>query len=207
MARAQDSAVIPQKPKFFSYDSLHQIDITDVARQIFKKHSLPINDTATSQISKPHFTVLPAIGYSLQTGFAVLLSANVTFPAKEGQNISTMVTSITYTQYRQFIVPLQTNIWFKNGKYNFQSDWRFLKYPSFTYGFGTNSTLDEGYKIDYYYMRLHQNVSRKISRKFYAGVGIDADIYWNIKEIDPAPGVKTDFETYGLNKNETAVGP
>ncbi|HEY1871559.1 MAG TPA: hypothetical protein VGG71_10905, partial [Chitinophagaceae bacterium] len=204
--KAQDTADISKKPTFFSYDSLHQTDITDVARRVFKKN-LPINDTAINEISKPHLTVLPAVGYSLQTGFAALLSANITFPAKEGQNLSTMVTSVTYTQYRQFIVPLQTNIWFKNGKYNFQSDWRFLKYHSFTYGFGTHSIMDDGYRIDYYYFRIHQNVSRKISRKFYAGLGIDADLYWNIREIDPAPGVKTDFETYGLYKSETAVGP
>jgi len=205
-AKAQNSLPASKTHKFFSYDSLHQVDVLDIANRIFKSKPGQ-SDTALSETSHVHFAVVPVVGYSLQTGWAAVLSANAAFSSSKNRNISSISGSITYSQYRQFIVPLHSNIWLNSGKYNFQSDWRFLKYPSNTYGLGTTTTLEDGYRIDYYYLRLHQNISKKISRKLYAGVGIDADLFWNIKEINPDTIVKSDFETYGLSKNETTVGP
>ena len=208
-AKAQDSTIIIKKHGFFYYDSLRQIDLPDVARIIFGKQSKPRSDTGALLTSHAHISFIPAAGYTLQTGFAAILSGNIAFynGAKEGENLSTVLTSITYSQYKQIILPLQTNIWSKNGKYNYQSDWRYLKYPSYTYGLGTNTTLANGYMIDFSYLRLHQNVSRIIAKNFYAGIGIDADLYWNVRELDADSGTKTDFQNYGLTKNETAVGP
>jgi len=208
-AKAQDSTITIKKHGFFYYDSLKQIDIPDVARSIFGKQSQPRADTGALLTSHAHISIIPAAGYTLQTGFAAILSGNIAFynGAKEGENLSTVLTSLTYSQYKQFIVPLQTNLWSKNGKYNFQSDWRYLKYPSYTYGLGTNTTLNDGYMIDYSYFRIHQNISRNVAKNFYAGIGIDVDLYWNIHELDVDSGIKTDFESYGLSKNETAVGP
>ncbi|MFI5188072.1 MAG: hypothetical protein ACHQF0_15180 [Chitinophagales bacterium] len=209
MANAQEGVSASKKHVFFSYDSLHQVDIVDVATNIFRKKIIPQIDADLIKSSHVHITVVPAAGYSLQTGWAALLSANVAINnnSKGQQNISTLSSSFTYSQYRQFIVPLHTNIWLKNGKYNFQSDWRYLKYPSNTYGLGTNTTLADGYRIDYSYVRLHQNITKKISRSLYAGLGLDADFYLKIKEVTPDTVAKTDFENYGLYKNETAVGP
>ena len=206
-AQAVDSTF--KTPKFFSYDSLHQRDIADVGRSIFKKQTSARIDTGSSKESHVHVSVLPAVGYSLQTGFAAILSANVAFinGVNGSQNISTIAASFTYSQYKQYILPLLTNIWSKNGKYNFQSEWRYLKYPSFTYGLGTNTALENGYMIDYSYFRMHQNLSRKISKHLYGGIGLDLDFYWNIKELSNDSGIKTDFENYGLQSNETAVGP
>jgi len=205
---AQDSPVLCTH-KFFSYDSLNQIDIADVARHLFSKKIFSKTDTAALKTSDTHISLLPAAGYSLQTGFAATLGANIAFynNGVKGENISSVLTSFTYSQYKQFIIPLQTNIWLKDGKYNFQSDWRFLKYPSYTYGLGTRSSLSDGYMIDYYYIRMHQNISKVIAKNLYAGIGIDADFYWDIEEINPDSGKTTDFENYGLHRTETALGP
>jgi Omp85 superfamily domain len=206
-AKAQDSILTVKKHLFFSYDSLRQVDILDIARHIFrKKTALPTNTIAINP-SHVHVTAIPAAGYSLQTGWAGILSANIAFTGGLKENISSITSSFTYSQYKQYIVPLHTNIWSKNGKYNFQSEWRFLKYPSFTYGLGTRNTLDNGYMIDYSYLRLQQDVSREITKNLYAGMGIDLDFFWNITETNPPSGTKTDFESYGLSKRETAIGP
>jgi Omp85 superfamily domain len=209
LTRAQAGDATLKTPKFFSYDSLHQKDIIDAAHSIFGKKMSDRIDTGSENSSKTHVSILPAVGYSLQTGFAAILSANIAFynGGNKGQNISTITASFTYSQYKQYILPLLTNIWSKNGKYNFQSEWRYLKYPSFTYGLGTNTKLENGYMIDYSYLRLHQNVFRKISKNFYGGLGLDLDYYWNIKELAHDSGMKTDFENYGLNETETALGP
>ncbi|HYV54686.1 MAG TPA: hypothetical protein VE933_08900, partial [Chitinophagaceae bacterium] len=170
LTRAQDVDSSFKTPKFFSYDSLHQRDIVDVGQSVFRKKKAPRTDTGKE--SQTHVSVLPAVGYSLQTGFAAILSANIAFynGVNEGQNISTIITSFTYSQYKQYILPLLTNIWSKNGKYNLQSEWRYLKYPSFTYGLGTNTKLEDGHMIDYSYLRLHQNISRKILKNLYGGM-------------------------------------
>jgi hypothetical protein len=209
LVKAQAIGPVSKPPRFFSYDSLHQTDIADVARRVFKKNKETVADTGSHNTSHVHVSILPAVGYSLQTGFAAILSANIAFYNGAGDegNISTIATSFTYSQYRQYILPLITNIWSKNGKYNFQSEWRYLKYPSFTYGLGTDTKLEDGYMIDYSYLRMHQNIAREISKHFYGGVGIDLDVYWNIKELSPDSGTRTDFENYGLHPKETAVGP
>ena len=196
-------------PQFFASDSLHQIDLPDVLKKWFRKQPLPRIDTAAQQPSHAHLSVLPAAGYTLQTGFAVILSGALAFynGDKEGDYISTVLTSFTYTQYKQFIVPLSTNIWSKNKKYNFQSDWRFLKYPSFTYGLGTRNSLADADRIDYSYLRLHQNIARAIGKNWYAGIGLNADFYGNVKEISPDSTKETDFEKFNSGGSEKAIGP
>ena len=208
LVNAQSIDSTSKLPRFFSYDSLHQRDIIDVARDVFNKKEKAA-DTGSHKASHAHVSVIPAVGYSLQTGFAAILSANVAFynGPNDGRNLSTIGTSFTYTQYKQYILPLLTNIWSKNNKYNFQSEWRYLKYPSFTYGLGTNTTLADESMIDFSYLRMHQNIARQISKNFYGGFGLDLDLYWNIKEVSPDSGAKTDFESYGLSPKETAVGP
>ena len=122
LTRAQAGDATLKTPKFFSYDSLHQTDIIDVAHSIFGKKMSDRTDTGSEKSSKTHVSILPAVGYSLQTGFAAIVSANIAFynGGNKGQNISTITASFTYSQYKQYILPLLTNIWSKNGKYNFQ---------------------------------------------------------------------------------------
>ncbi len=84
------------------------------------------------------FTYLPAAGYSLQTGFAAVISANLAFRSGKSKDakLSSINTSFTYSQYNQTILPLMANIWSRNGKWNYSVDWRYMKYPSTTLGPG-----------------------------------------------------------------------
>jgi len=106
----------------------------------------------------------------------------------------------------QIIFPIQADIWTKGNRYNIVTDWRYLKYPSFTYGLGGNTSTDSGYSIDYSYLRLHQAILKTVSRDLYLGIGYDLDYFWNVEEIDPPPGKATDFEMYGFHKKEVASG-
>ncbi len=208
-AQDDSSSTHPHIPQFFATDSLHQIDLPDVLKKWFKKQPQPRIDTAAQQPSHAHVSIIPAAGYTLQTGFAVILSGALAFynGDKEGDYISTVLASFTYTQYKQYIVPLSTNLWSKNKSYNFQSDWRFLKYPSFTYGLGTRNSLADADRIDYSYLRLHQNIARAIGKNWYAGVGIDADFYGNVKETSPDSTKETDFEKFNSGGGQKAIGP
>ncbi|MDP4151524.1 MAG: hypothetical protein Q8927_00200 [Bacteroidota bacterium] len=193
--RAQDSAHI-------------QTDLVDLGRKWLKKTSEVRMDTSQRKTGKLHISALPVVGYTLQTGFAGVLSSNFAFYTSDrpNANLSSVLTSITYSQYEQILFPIQADLWTKDNKYNIVTDWRYLKYPSFTYGLGGNTSADTGYSIDYSYVRLHQAILKTIGKDLYAGLGYDLDYFWNIREIDPPMGKATDFETYGLTKTETASG-
>jgi hypothetical protein len=202
----QDSVSPENKREFFFKDSSGQVDMADVLYSIIhKKKHMPMSPKK-HEVEKTHISILPGFGYTLQTGFAGVITGNVAFynGASENQKISSIKFDFGYTQYNQFIIPLQANIWSKANKYNFIADWRYLKYPSFTYGLGGRTLLSNGYIVDFSYLKIHQSVFKSIGKNLYAGLGYYLDYLWNIQEIKPI-GV-TSFEKYGFSPIETASG-
>jgi outer membrane protein assembly factor BamA len=98
------------------------------------------------------------------------------------------------------------NIWTVKNKYNILLDYRFLKYPSTTYGLGPATTDDNAYTLNFNYIKFHQTILKKLYKQLYAGVGFYYDHFWNISEVDPPVGIKTSFQRYGANETETAAG-
>jgi hypothetical protein len=186
----------------------NQVDLVDVGRSFLKGHKSTRVDTVQQKIGKLHISALPVAGYTLQTGFAGVLSSNFAFYTSEHSqaNLSSVLTSVTYSQYKQVIFPVQANIWTRSNKYNIQTDWRYMSYPSLTYGLGGNTDADSGYNINYGYLRLHQAILRTVAKDLYLGVGYDFDYFWNIREVNPPLPKPTDFERYGLAKTEKAAG-
>lgn len=181
-------------------------DITDWLHGLAHKNAAERRDT-----SGYHLSVVPAAGYSLQTGLAGVLSANLGFYTgahREGKDkISSILTSVTYSQYRQIILPIQTDIWTRGNRFNIITDWRYLAYPSTTFGLGGSSDINNGYTIDFKYVKLHQAVLDRLAKNVYAGLGFFYDHFWNVQQVNPPSGVKTDFERYGFTNTVTAVGP
>ncbi|MEO6831995.1 MAG: BamA/TamA family outer membrane protein, partial [Chitinophagaceae bacterium] len=157
---------------------------------------------------KVHFAVVPAAGYTLQTGFAALLAGNALFELDSSANQSLVTSSIAYTQYHQIIFPILSDIWSKNNIYHLSTDWRYLKYPSETFGLGIHTDINEGYTLDYSAIKLHQTLLRKVGGNFYAGIGWDVDYFWNVTELDtPAGHTTSSFEKYGGEGTEFSTGP
>jgi hypothetical protein len=182
----------------------NQKDIVDVFYNI-SHHQPRLQIYESEKEDRVHFTLMPAAGYTLQTGFALLLAANVVFynDKEDHSRVSTVLASVAYTQYKQIIVPLSINIWSKNKKYNYISDARYMDYPSQTYGLGHETKFSDGYMIDFSYIKLHQSVLRKMGGGFFGGVGYYYDHFWNIREVNPPAG-STSFEEYGLSESEFA---
>jgi hypothetical protein len=187
-----------------------QIDLVDLAERVMNKNYVDRTDVVTNNKGKVHLSVVPAVGYTLQTGFAGVISANAAFFTHahnhKDENISTVLTSVAYTAKDQFIFPISSDIWTKGNEYNIVTDWRYLKYPSETFGLGGYTQQDSSYTIDYYYLKLHQAIYKKITADFYAGIGYDFDYFWDIEEVSPPPGRETDFEQYGYSSSEKASG-
>lgn len=166
------------------------------------------SETVRRDEGKFHNAPFPAAGYTLQTGFAVVLSDNLAFSTGDSlAKISDIATSITYSQYNQIIAPIVADIWTRGNKYNIIADWRYMKYPSTTFGLGGHTQYSDGYTIDFSYIKLHTSILRAVAKNLYAGLGFYYDYFWNIVEVDPPQGIVTSFQKYGLTKTETSVGP
>jgi hypothetical protein len=187
-----------------------QVDFGDAVRMLThkKSHKEKSHDSSQVNSDKAHLSIVPAIGYSLQTGLAGVLSGNVAFHSSghEDQKLSSILASLNYTQYKQFIVPLTANIWTKNNKYNVVIDWRYMKYPSTTYGLGGRTSPTDKYNIDFSYLKVHETLFRSIGKNLYAGLGYYLDYLWNIREVDLSPIDKTVFQGYEFRSEEVASG-
>ncbi len=211
--QTEGDSLLNRKYTLFGFNPTRQRDIMDVGRSLLKKGGAATRQEKDAHIpGKLHLSPLVAPTYTIQTGFGALVGCEFAFYTDSTANgkISSILTSFNYTQYEQSIFPIESNIWSKNNKYNFQTDWRYLNYPSLNYGLGGNSSLANGYYLDYYYLRLHQSVLRSITANTYAGIGYDYDHYWNIRELNvleqDSLGGKTDFDQYGFSKKATASG-
>jgi len=169
----------------FGQDSLaHHYDSLKDVKDLFSKKHRPKPKPQDVQLAFD-FTYLPAAGYSLQTGFAAVVSANLAFHlGKEKEaKYSSISTSFAYSQYNQTILPLMANIWSGNGKWNYSVDWRYMNYPSTTWGLAGRSDPNDGYTIDFSYFKIHEVVLRLIAKNLFIGTGFFYDKFWNIKEL------------------------
>ena len=64
---------------------------------------------------KAQFSAVPAAGYAMHTGWAGLVTANLAFYTSKNystdKKVSSIATNITYSQYKQLMLPVQANIW------------------------------------------------------------------------------------------------
>ncbi len=184
-----------------------QKDIRDVFHQILRSKKKERDE------NRFYWSVVPAAGYTLQTGFAGVVSANIGFYDSKlpEQKISTISASATYSEYRQILAPLYVNIWSMNNKINFISDFKYLDYPSEIYGLGgkripVSQNSNEAFTVDYKAVKLHQSAMFGILKNFYAGGGIFYDQFWNIKVSDSLGRQVRYLLNRNLGDSERAVG-
>jgi len=185
-----------------------QKDMVDVFRSL-GKHKIDTAAPVKSDSSKYHFSIVPAIGYTLSTGFAIIVASNVAFYTAdpENTNVSSIMVPVVYSQYNQLTIPLQANIWTRDNRYNIITDWRYYQYPQDTYGLGGHSSLENANQIDYSHLRIHQTVLKRVFANTYAGLGYFLDYHWDIEEVGQSNGQESDAKKYGLPYKTMSSGP
>jgi len=174
--------------------------------------------TSTNQVdvlkekkkNKPVFiSALPAVGYSLQTGFAGIVTGNIAFYAKNVKDpkISTISASITYSEYNQIIIPLYADILSKNGNWDLVSDNRYISYPSNIFGLGGPTDPNKNHTINFEQIKLHQTILRRVYKNLFLGAGFYYDQFWNIKVIDPQTRRINVYIQQEFGSTQTASGP
>ena len=186
-----------------------QKDLFDAINYVFGIKKASVNkDSIRLASHRPFMIIFPGFGYALQTGFAIACPINISFYTDKGPdaNISTIVIDGNLTLDHQFFLPVISNIWTKGNKIDFQGDWRYYKYPSYTYGLGGYSSLSNADALDYSYVKIHQTALAKVAPDFLVGGGYSLDYHWNVRDIDPEPE-SSDFTKYHIGTRAVSAGP
>lgn len=199
---SRDSMVISKRLK----NMTDQEDIGDIFRSLFKLKPSSTTDSAFTKPGKLFFSFAPAAGYTLEGGPTATLVINSSFYTSDPKktNLSIFTFGGQYSLTNQLIVPVISNIWSKDNKYDWLGDWRYYNYPSKTFGLGSDNSLSNYDIIDYSYIKIYQEVLRHFGSYYYVGVGYNLDYHYDVK---PNSDI-TDFELYnnGLTKT-TSSGP
>jgi hypothetical protein len=185
-----------------------ETDLIDIAQKILKK-TLIRRDTAKKTAGKVYFSGSPSPGYSLSSGWVGLVVANGAFYTDNDKaaKISNVYTDALYTQQKQTVVHLQSNIWTKGNRFNIVTDWRYYNYPQKTYGLGENTNTNNYADQTFKYVRVGQSVLKNIKPNLYAGLGYSFDYHWNIPlSPDGDPGVIAQINSYGIHSQSRSSG-
>lgn len=218
----KNSLIFGQKNKIDSTsvvnDVSKQVDIKDFIRTVFTKKEIAESDSTKKSIAKedstkkkslgPFYTPVAYPGYSLVSGFLIGVVNSLSFYTHrgDGAKISSISMLNMYTQNKQFLNTLQSNIWLKHEKYNLLGDFRYYKYPNFTYGLGSKTNLEDLNNVDYTLIRIYEVIMRQISRNTFVGLGYNLDYHKNISQKnDPEIG-ETDLQRYGYSESSKSSG-
>lgn len=181
-------------------DTIDQEDIGDVLKSAFHLKSKPKKDSVGL---KPEISVVPALGYSLQSRLAVLLAGNAAFRTAPGSNVSTIISSLAYTQNKQVTLPIQSSIWSHDNNYDFVGEIRLYHYPQSTFGLGSSSNIESEAPMDYDYLRFSEIALRKVTGEFYVGAGYIIDDHTDITIEPTENGTVSDYLTYKKHSTKT----
>ncbi len=181
-------------------------DIGDYYRQIF--HKKATIDTTKRKTLGPFYTPVIYPGYSLVTGTLLGLSNNVSFYTHAGADakISTVITDIVYTEFKQSINIMRSSLWLNHERINLLGDWRFYKFPTFTYGLGGKTLLADANAVDYSQLRIYEVAVKQVTDDLLMGVGYNLDSHWNLKETNNPALVNTDLDKYGFSDKSISSG-
>ena len=122
-----------------------------------------------------HYSIVPAVGYAMATGWTGVIASNIAFylddnPAK----VSSITTSVYYSQFNQYWLLLNSNIFDEPSQLNFVGDWRIYHFPTNTYGLGTNNNLSDAVPIDFSYLKFYEDVLKEIYPESVYRIGLSS---------------------------------
>jgi hypothetical protein len=182
-------------------------DVIDILKGLF---DLDITDADTTRKEKGtlYVAALPAVGYSLNTKFAVTIGANAAIYTDDidSVNLSTFNFNPTYTFNRQVMLPFQSNVWTSGNQFDFLGNWIFYKYPEMTYGLGGHSSENNAEQLNYDFILVRETMLKRIYTNVYAGIGYALDDHWNITDSGLPGGGISDFQRYGSTSRSISSG-
>jgi hypothetical protein len=185
------------KPAPVQQNVANPVDIFDVIKRALGKADSSKSDIP--QIGISNVSLLPILGYSPANGFVIGAAVGVTKLLGNPANttISSALANISLTTKSQVLINLRTDIYTPDNKWLITGDNRLLFFAQPTYGlgiYGLNNTyafavgdfsgertiLEQPMRFNY--VRLYDAAVRKIYKSWYAGLGINFDFHYQIKD-------------------------
>jgi len=190
-------------------DSLKQRDLVDIAKRVFKFDTASINARSGDKVGKLYFSFIPAAGYTLLTKLGAVISTNYAFYTEKdhSNNLSVIKFIPLYTTSGQLVLPLKSNIWTPDNKYNIVGDYRYYRYPQVTYGLGGHTSMNNALQLRCDYFSIRQAVHKHITDHLFLGLGYNLDYYWYITEISNNGNGVPDYKKYGADTRAFSSGP
>lgn len=188
-AQAPDVIRLDSFGQVIPADTVRQVDMVDYIAGIFK---IKESEEKRSE-NKVNFSLFPSA--SSRTGSkTVVTSFNASFRLGDIRNTNaSSVFFVPYVSFNgQYGFLLQPNIWLNTNRWNFTGDYFILSYPQNTWGLGGNSPEDNETKIDYNYLRIHQNAQKGIMPHLAVGLGYALDYHYDIDVEDTELGDSTE---------------
>ncbi len=186
-------------------DTSLQKDLLDIYRKWFKVPAKPKTQPSKKKI---FFTLNPLANAPTSSGNAFVTSttANTYLGPIETTNLSTATFAPYYNFDKRFGLPLRSTIWLKNNAWVIHGDIRFLVYPQYTWGLGTTYSNDEKEWVNYKYIRFYQAVLKRVTTRWFVGLGYDLDYHFNIGSDSGVNLQKFTGYQYGLSGNSLSSG-
>ena len=208
IAQSKDTIKVENKSKTIvdsNKDSIPQKDILDVLKKVVKK-DLTKKDSLKPKDSKVFFSIIPAAGYAMATGLTGVVASNISFYLDSTKSkISSIMASAYYSQFNQYWLLVNSNIYNEQKKMSFIGDWRVYKYPTNTFGLGGYNTFSDAVQIDFSYLKIYQQALKEVAKNVYVGFAYLLDYHWNILEEVDSIRI-TDFKRYGVTKHSISSG-
>ncbi len=185
-------------------DSTELVDLPILIRKLFNKEK---KDTVAKE-GKVLFSILPAIGYSIQTGFTTDIISSTSFYLgdKENTNLSSVTGQVELSQRKQLSIPFNITLWSPKNNWNFVSDWRYYIYHQLNFGLGGSTKEENEIMLKYNYLRIHQIAYKSISKYTFLGLGYNLDYHTKIRQEHADDLPINDFSTYGDGSKTISSG-
>lgn len=199
VTQANERIKTPLKPMGAKLES---IDIVD----FFKKEKTQIGkDSAEGR--NLFFSIIPVVGYSMQSGLTGAIITNTSFYTDASKSrFSNLLINGYYSEFHQYWFTANNNLFFEKYKLHLIGDMRYYKFPTQTFGLGTNSTLSDALKIDYSYLRISQIITRSLLPNFFVGIGYNIDYHWNINSDTLQGKALTDLTKFQKTNHSNSTG-
>ena len=185
----------------------------DIVEVLFGNKKAKKKTVADSLVIKKLYpSYLPIVGYNPALGLVagVGVSAGMLTGNKQTTHVSSALANVSVTTKQQINFNARATVYMPNDGWILQSDFRFLIFSQPTYGLGINfingQDGSEGAQpMKFNYLRLYQNVYKRIAGRWYAGLGINYDGHSKIEDLNldtVLPGInKTAHYTYSVANN------
>jgi len=186
-------------------DFVNQRDLREILTRLF--HIKFKTDSVKFKGDGPYFSIVPVVGYTLQSGITGALVTSTSFYTSDNkEKFSNIIANAYFSQYDQYWTIVNSNIFLDKLKLNLFGDWRYYKFPTNTYGIGNHTTLSDILAIDYSYLRFYQLVFREIFNNVFIGGGYNLDYHWNIEEGATTGKVYNEMQKYQSGNSSVSSG-